>query len=66
MVMAGVLEAIVGGKYEAFTGAHLPVKTRHLAEAKVWGAIPQSFLNVAWVRIAEREGAALPAGSGTK
>jgi len=58
MVMAGVLEAIVGGKYEAFTGTHL--------EAKVWGLIPQSFLSVAWVRFAERDGAALPEGSATK
>jgi len=56
--MAGVLEAIVGGKYEAFTGTHL--------EAKVWGLIPQSFLSVAWVRFAERDGAALPEGSATK
>lgn len=64
--MAEVLGAIVGGKYEAFIGAHLPAKTRHVAEAKAWGGIPPSFFNVAWVRFAERDGATWPEGSDTK
>ena len=37
----------MGGKYEAFTGAHLPVKTRQVAEAKVWGA----FARRIWYKV---------------